>query len=118
MEKRGGQYSVKETKELLDLVFVSGIAFKNAKADGSIGLEDAGQLMPVFLAAGPAVTGLDLVPKELGELDEADANEIVLYAGQKLPQLLGDNAKLIRVVNKSLAVAIALVGLVAELRAE
>jgi len=93
----GGQYSVQNTKELLDLGLASYAAYTFAKADGKLDWADLKFLMAVFPAAGPALDKIDQVPKELGELDQADATEILAYAGQKLPGLV--DAEVTAVVN-------------------
>lgn len=111
----GGQYSVENTKKLLDFVFVTAFAVKQAGADGKYGVEDLGQLVPVFVAAGQDFQNVSMVPKELGELDEHDAGEIVAFAQVKLPGVV-DKATLILKINAALAVALAVVKLVSVLQ--
>lgn len=96
-----GQFGIQETKEVLDLGFACGAAFKNASADGKIDAADLGQLMPVFATIGSALKDVDKVPKELGDLSEAEAKELLAYAAQKLPQVT-DNAVLVKKVNAAL----------------
>lgn len=113
----GGQYSVENTKKLLDFVFVVGASVKAAGADGKYDLADLGQAMPIFVAASQDFQNVSLVPKELGELDEADAADLVAYAGQKLPGVV-DKASLVRKINAGLKVGLALVSFLAELKKE
>ena len=112
-----GQYSVENTKKLLDFVFVVGVAVKASGADGKYDLADLGQLMPVFVAASQDFKDVGMVPKELGELDEADALELVAYAQSKLPGVV-DKASLIKKINDGLRVALALVTFLADFRKE
>lgn len=103
-----GQYSVENTKKLLDFVFVTGVAIKAAGADGKYDLADLGHAMPVFVAASQNFQNVGLVPKELGELDESDATELVAYCSQKLPGVV-DKAYLVKKINDALKVVLALV---------
>lgn len=110
-------YDTKNVKECLDLVFVSAGAFKAANADGHIDAADIPQLIPVFVAAGPALKDLGEVPKELADLDTSEAEDLLAYAATKLPQVL-EKASLVRKVNAALKVVVALVQCVAEFKKE
>ncbi len=109
------KYAIKETKELLDLVFVAGLAFKNANSDGQINAADLGHLVPVFVAAGPAFEKIDQVPAEVGDLSQPEAEELLAYAQVKVPQIV-DRPKLVNIVNAALGVGVSLVKLVAALK--
>lgn len=85
-----GKYGVKETQELFDLGFEIAKAGKLALADGKVNFLDLGVVMPVFPKVGPAVDGIALVPKELGELDEADAKTLLDYAKARLPEVVDE----------------------------
>jgi len=82
------QYGVQETKEVLDLMFAGGGAVKSALADGKLDLNDLAYLMPVVMSAGPAFQDISKVPKELGDLDEDEAKDLVAYMSQKLGPLV------------------------------
>lgn len=86
----GGQYSIQNTKELFDLGVAAVMAIKAAKADGKIDLADLGQLMIIFPKAGPAFDQIDLVPKELGELDELESKELLEHASKSLGMAVED----------------------------
>jgi len=113
----GGQYSVENTKKILNFGFTVGAAVKGAGADGKYDLADLGQLMPVFVSASQDLQNVGMVPKELGELDEQDAAELVAYSQQKLPGVV-DKADLIRKINAGLKLGLALVSFLAELKRE
>lgn len=110
----GGQYGVKETKEVLDGVFAGVAAFQSAKEDGKIDLADIQHLIPLFVTLAPAIDKIDQMPKELGELDQADADDILAHASVKLPGLVG--LELAKKVNAALKVAVAVGQLIAELK--
>lgn len=109
-----GQYGVKESKEVLDLGFAVGQALKNAKADGKVDVADLVYLLPAIQVAGPAMSNLALVPKELGELDAADAAELMSHASVKVAGLVDDEHKK-KVVNAALKVGLAVAELVSVL---
>lgn len=109
-----GQYGVKETEEALELGLAVAQAVKGAKGDGSINAGDVVHLIPVVAKVGPALSDVEKIPKELGELDKEDATALLAFAASKLPGL-GDE-KLVAVAGKSLAVAVAVAELVSELK--
>jgi len=102
------QYGVQETKQVLDLAFAGAKAVQDALADGKIGLEDLGQLLPIIVAAGPAIDNISMVPKEIKDLDAAEAADLMLYMKKHLDPMVGD-AELQEKIEKGLALALALV---------
>lgn len=100
-------YSIQNTKEVLDFAFAGAGAVKSAMADGKISLEDLGYLMPVVMTAGPAFQDLGKVPKELGDLSEEEAKEVLEYASSKLGVLITDPQLKVK-IDKALKVALAL----------
>jgi len=96
----GGQYSVKETKEVLRFALAGYQAYKGAIEDGKIGFEDIGQLMVIVPYVGPAIQDVALIPKELVELDAADAKDLIDYAGSILPGVV--EARLVQIINACL----------------
>ena len=109
------EYGLKETKEVLDLMFAGGQAVKSALADGKLDLNDVGFLMPVVMSAGPALEDMSLVPKEFGDLDAEEAKELLQYAKTKLDPMLSDEQLKMK-VEKGLKLAFALVELLVELK--
>lgn len=71
-EIQGGEYSVKDTGELIVLLGSVFMAVDGAMADGKIGLEDLGQAMLIVPHIGPAIDGVGNIPSELDELDDED----------------------------------------------
>jgi hypothetical protein len=107
-------YNIKNTKEVLDLAFAGGMAVKNALADGKIDLQDVGHLMPVIMLAGPALEDIALVPKEIGDLNAQEAQELMDYAKQKLDPILSDEALKAK-INKGLKLGVSLAEFLIEL---
>ena len=93
-----GEYSVKETKEMVSLGAGLVLAIENAYADGRFGLEDLAFLIPLAAYVQPAVDGANLIPKEVGEMDEADEKELREHIdaqfGEGKFQLIGEDALL------------------------
>ena len=112
-----GQYNVDNTKKLLDFVFVLGTSIKVAGADGKYDLADLGQLMPIFVAASQSFGNVSAVPKELGELDEDDAKDIIAFCQQRLPGVV-DKADLLRKIAAGLSLGLELVKFISELKKE
>lgn len=110
----GGQYSVQNTKEVLDLGLTVYLAGKNSLADGKLGVEDIGNIMLVVPKVGPAIQDIGLVPAELGELDAEDQAELLEYGKQKLGDIGTD--KLTRIIGKSLKLGLCAAELWSEVR--
>jgi hypothetical protein len=98
-------YPVKETKELLRPVYSLLGAIMASKADGTINLLDFPHFIPVLTELGPAIDGIDKVPSELGDLTEAEGQELLDDAKLYLPQV--GAADLVAKVNAALKVAVA-----------
>lgn len=92
-----GQYGVKESKEFFDLGFALVNAGKGVLADGKVSIGDIAYVIPVLPAMEAGLVGLSIVPKELGELDEADEKELLDYAKAKLPQAVSDEKLRVKV---------------------
>lgn len=75
-----GHYGVQETKDALDFMLSSHMAYDLAKADGSVDLADLPLLMAPMMKLLPAIQGLDKVPGELGDLDDAELKEVCDWA--------------------------------------
>jgi hypothetical protein len=57
------------------------VAIKAAKADGKIDVADIALLFPVVPMVGPMITGAGQVPKELGDLDDDELNQLIAAVG-------------------------------------
>ena len=82
-------YGVKETKEVFNLGFAIVEGLKKSLDDG-FDIKDLGNLIVLFPAIGPAVSGIDQVPLELADLDEKDVAELLAHAAVKLGVAVGD----------------------------
>lgn len=67
-----GQYGTSETCDLAELAVKILEGIKKAKEDGTFSWFDAASFVPAIIALFPAIDKINLVPKELGELDEED----------------------------------------------
>lgn len=70
---------MKETKELLKLVFHLVKVVEKAKEDGSIDVADAGLLLGLLPDLGPALNGVGAVPVELKSLDKDAADDLLAF---------------------------------------
>lgn len=68
---------IKETKEVVLFAAALGNVISKAKEDGKITFEDALLLMPIIGLAQDAIKGIDKVPAELQDLDDAERRELV-----------------------------------------
>lgn len=110
-----GQFGTKETKEAFDLGFATVGAVQCTMEDGKVGLGDIACVIPLFPKLEAGVQGLALVPKELGELDEADEADLLAYAKAKMPSVTSDE-HLRRTVYACVKVGLALAHAVSVLR--
>lgn len=79
-----GQYSIKETKELLDVAIAGAHAGFNIAADGKVDMNDLQHVLPMLPVLQPGFDKIDQVPKELGELDAQEAADLVAHVTTKL----------------------------------
>jgi len=108
------QLGTKETEEAMKLGFAVAKVLKQAKAnDGKISSNDLMLLTNLFPHFGPAFEGIDQVPAELKDLDEAEVKRLLTVASAHLGEVL-DKEELVRKVEKALKVALAIVDLVGE----
>jgi hypothetical protein len=80
-------YGVDELKKLLSLAFAGASAVEKALADGQIALNDLAFVVPLVLAAGPAVKDIAMLPKELADLSESEVEQLVSFVREKLPDV-------------------------------
>lgn len=85
-EVQGGEFNIDQTAEVIVFIGSALQAIDGALADGKIGLEDLSQLMLLVPTIGPALDGLDQVPKELGELDDEDLGKLEAKVDASLGQ--------------------------------
>ena len=104
------EYGIKETKELLQLVFALGKTFKAAKEDdGNINMLDVKHLVALFPRLTPAVEGVSEVPKELKDLSKEEVKELLSFSAAHLGELAGADKELAEKIEKGLAAALAIV---------
>lgn len=72
-------YGIKETKELLKFVLDLGMGLEQALADKKMTFGDVGCFLVAFKDAVPAFAGINLVPKEMGNLSDAEIAELVTF---------------------------------------
>ena len=113
----GGKYSIKETKEVLDLALALGGAVKSALDDKKIDVDDLIYLIGIVPKIEPAITDISKIPKELGELDEAEGKELMQHVSAKLGGIIEDQ-ELRKKVEKGLALGLALAEFIAALRSK
>lgn len=77
-------YGVAETKELLRFLASLGNVADNALADGKVDFFDIGSFFTLIPQVAPALNGIKIVPKELGEINAAERAELVAAVEQQL----------------------------------
>jgi len=108
MESQEQKYDIHNTKEALKLGFSLIGAVKSAKEDdGKIDMMDIGKLMMVFPNVGPAVEDADKIILEVKDLDESEAQELMIFAGAELGGALSDE-ELVEKIELSLKAVVAL----------
>jgi len=112
------QYSIKETKEALDLALSCVKAFGDIRADGKTDMNDLQYVVALVPKLQPALDKIELVPKEMGELSAEESEELVGYVAANLA-VTGRNAKIyikygLKLVHKAYLIAVD----VKEMRAE
>lgn len=70
----------KELKELLALPLSIHMAYDLAMADGKLDLADLALLMGPAMKIGPALQGIDKVPGELKDMDDAEKKDVLDWA--------------------------------------
>ena len=102
-------YGIEETKEFVKWGLQLGMAVEAALQDGKISWLDATSFMKVVTGAPKAITGIDKVPKELGDMDAAEKKELSEYIKLELDL---ENDGLEDKIEKGLALALELYGMV------
>ena len=76
-------HGINQTKELLDAIFATTDAVVRSLKDGKIGFEDVAYFIPVFPKIELAIRDSVVIPKELGDLDKEEAEELKSYIKEK-----------------------------------
>jgi len=97
----GGKYGIKETKEFLDLGFSLWGAVDAAGADDKYDFNDMAYLIPIIPKLEPGIGDIGLMPKEMADLDDEDAKELLDFAAAKTGLLVGDPL-LVKKINSTL----------------
>ena len=96
-------YGIVESKQVLKFGISIGEAIDLSLENDKIGLEDAMNFYDAVLAAGPAFDNIAMVPKELGDLDQGERDELLAYAKDEFD--ISDD-KLEAVVEEALTTAL------------
>ena len=106
-------YDIKNTKEVLHLVFAIVKTFKMAKEnDGVINLADVQLLINLFPEMKAALSDIKLVAKELKDLDNEEVKELLTFSAAHLAGNFTDNDELVAKIEQSLKLAIEIVNTV------
>lgn len=109
---------IKETTELLRFVMRLGVESAQALQDGKVTLTDISALWALAPTVVPAFNGIPSIPKELGDLTEAELAELLAVAAEEIGQLPNENLKVY--VTKALNIGINLIkfvsGLIADIK--
>lgn len=107
------QLGIKETKELLVFLARFGNAINRALEDGKITWLDAGVLLEPLMASKAAFEGTSIIPQELADLDSMEAIDLSATVAAEL-DLDDERAEVL--TEKGLALGLALVAYVNEIR--
>lgn len=103
-------HGIKETKEALDLALGAVKAGLAVSADGKVDLNDLSHVLALVPKIQPAIDQIELVPKELGDLDAAEAAELVAHIATNL-QVTDEKAKIyiasgLKIVHKAYLIVV------------
>lgn len=70
-------------KELVSLVFEMGEAISESLEDGKISIMDAPHFVGIFKKIGPALEGIDEIPAELADIDDAELDELIDFISEE-----------------------------------
>jgi hypothetical protein len=79
---------IQETKDVISAGIAFGEGLGKALEDGAIGVGDIGHFIEVVVRLPEALEGINEVPVELKDLDEAELAELVTFIGEEfdIPQ--------------------------------
>ena len=83
-----GEYGIQETKEVVGFIVELGNGIGKAREDGDWSASDLVYFMDALLAVPAAFQGIDKVPMEVKDLDEAEMKELSDYVVEEfdIPQ--------------------------------
>lgn len=102
-------YGIKETKEFLRFVIDMAQAIDKSLEDGELSVFDSANFVTAIVNAGAAFDNIDLVPKEIADLSQEEANELYTYVTTEL-KLSNTNVEV--VVQRSLEIGLKIYELV------
>lgn len=105
----GGTVGIEHLKLIVDLGLAGVEAGVGIAKEGKIDAQVLADLVPVLMAAPPAIAAIGEVPAEISDLDESEAADLVAYVMGKLSI---DDVKAKAVISASLKCAVAIVALV------
>ena len=107
------KYGIQETIDVVDFVTSLGNAVDSSLSDGKINLMDITKFWDTFGVASDAFKGLKEIPKELGDLDEQEAQAVKdrFQEGLKI-----DNPAIENVAVKGFVVSVALAEFIVAIR--
>ncbi len=69
--------AIKETKEMVMFMAKLASGLGAAAADGKLDFLDVAKLAPVLMRAGDAMSGMEMIPAELADLDAEEREELI-----------------------------------------
>ena len=106
------KYDITETKEVLDFVFALVKTIEKSLEDGKIDYSDVMNLLPAFSKLGLAFKDIEMVPKELGDLDKEEADALKEYFAKNFDIA---NDKIEFYIEKALEIILALYFLIKDI---
>lgn len=96
---------IKNSKEMLNLIFGLGFAIKKSLEDG-IDVSDTVNLIPVISQVGPAFDDAGMIVAEMKDLDEEEVEELVALAKSKIGEII-DEEELLEKIELGMKAALA-----------
>lgn len=109
MEKLG----MTETKELVSFILSLGNGIGASLEDGKIGVSDVSNFFGAMTLAGPALSGVNAIPGELSDMDDAEKEDLLAFVNEKfdIPQ---DNIE--ASIERSLRIGVDIAALIADFK--
>lgn len=104
-EKSVGLHGIKETSEVVEFSVDLGLGIKKSIDEG-ISWQSALNFGDAAKEAPAAIMGISEVPAELGDIDSAEATQLINLVQAKIPG--ADGVKAILIAQKAAAVGVAL----------
>jgi hypothetical protein len=77
------QLNTKETKEALDFLFDLTDAIMDSLSDGKVSIMDAPKFLKPFRTAGAGITGIQIIPKEIVDMDEDEWDDLAKHVAER-----------------------------------